>query len=178
MYGNIENAPPSPHSTFFQLPLSAQPYCGSPPGFDYDLRHTPGHVLASDNSSVSNLSETCVHTRALLAAAHLAHFIRLQIKNHIGLTSSAGISRNKLLSKLVANVKSQTDRQSFWLILVRSKEMFSRKTPRSKDSWIPCPFERSTGLEARSLASFNIISKTNSTKRQSLEVLPTAKRCH
>lgn len=70
--------------------------------------------MASDNSSVSNLSETCVHTRALLAAAHLAHFIRLQIKNHIGLTSSAGISRNKLLSKLVANVK-KPDGQTVFL---------------------------------------------------------------
>jgi DNA polymerase iota len=110
----------SSESIFFQLPASSQPLSidKHPPGFNYNPSSLPGHVLAPASRSIipgpnPTSSSSNAHTQALLVAGHLATFIRKKIKEQIGLTSSAGIARNKLLAKLVAGVKKPDAQTTF-----------------------------------------------------------------
>lgn len=106
----------SSESIFFQLPLSSQALVPDkhPPGFPYNPSSLPGHVLApASRPIVPGPSSTDIHSQALLIAGHLAAFIRKKIKDLIGLTSSAGVARNKLLAKLVASIKKPDAQTTF-----------------------------------------------------------------
>ena len=103
-------------SIFFPLPATAQPLTPErhPPGFTYNPSSLPGHVLApASRPIVPGPSSPDYDAQALLVAGHLAGFIRRKIKELIGLTSSAGVARNKLLAKLVASVKKPDAQTTF-----------------------------------------------------------------
>ncbi|KAI0997082.1 hypothetical protein K3495_g11104 [Podosphaera aphanis] len=76
-------------------------------GFQFDATTLPdcvfpNHKNFSRNDSVKN-DEEFLLTRLTLGS-NLAQFLRLQLENEKGFTSSVGISTNKLLSKLVGNL--------------------------------------------------------------------------
>jgi len=106
----------SSESIFFQLPSSSQALFPDkhPPGFTYNPSSLPGHVLApASRPIVPGPTSTDIHSQALLIAGHFAAFIRKKIKDLIGLTSSAGVARNKLLAKLVASIKKPDAQTTF-----------------------------------------------------------------
>lgn len=106
----------SSESIFFPLPVTAQELTPdkTPPGFYYNPSSLPGHVLAPASRAIApDPSSPDVDAQALLVAGHLAAFIRKKIKEIMGLTSSAGIARNKLLAKLVAGVKKPDAQTTF-----------------------------------------------------------------
>lgn len=90
-------------------------------GFSYDASGFAGHTYPATSeqpisppSSTPTSSQTpdadMLHMRLLLGS-HLAQHLRHQLEEHKGYTSTAGISTNKLLSKLVGSVnkpKGQT----------------------------------------------------------------------
>ena len=119
MYDHLEQISTSWQSStsiFFPLPSTAQELTPerSPPGFAYNPSSLPGHVLAPASRAIApGPSSPDVDAQALIVGGHLAAFIRKKIKEIMGLTSSAGIARNKLLAKLVAGVKKPDAQTTF-----------------------------------------------------------------
>ncbi|KAI8818957.1 uncharacterized protein EV422DRAFT_569235 [Fimicolochytrium jonesii] len=69
--------------------------------FQYDEKVWDGHVIGSELHEPSFTQ----HLQVVRIASHLAAFVRLRIKQETGFTSSAGISYNKMMSKLCAGAK-------------------------------------------------------------------------
>jgi DNA polymerase iota len=109
---------PWTNEAFFALPSSSSPI-ENVPGFVYNPDFWAGHVAfsspslgsASDPSSPSPSPIPSSHS-PYRVASHLAFHIRSQILSQIGLTSSAGISPSKLLSKLLASEHKPADQTS------------------------------------------------------------------
>jgi len=95
-------------NSFFQLSLTDPTL-----GFPFDATVYAGSVFPKDNdSSLADLapSEQTLQMRLLLGS-HLANYLRLQLEEQHGYTSTVGISTTKLVSKLVGNLnkpKGQT----------------------------------------------------------------------
>lgn len=88
-------------------------------GFPFDASNLSGHIFAATTlQSPSPCSSTPASPNAedelslrLLLGSHLARYMRHQLEEQKGYTSTVGISTNKLLAKLVGNVnkpKGQT----------------------------------------------------------------------
>ena len=81
-------------------------------GFDFDATIHAGHTYPKD--AVSNLSEDGTFNEKdlrLKLGSHFAMFVRHQLEQHKGYSSTVGIATNKLLSKLIGNLnkpKGQT----------------------------------------------------------------------
>ena len=90
--GQVVFAYPSPSSN------------GSPwsSGFSYSPESFAGHLLGSS-------SQDPLHDQLLQIASHLATNIRKAIHSELGYTSSAGVSYNKLLSKLCGSLHKPND---------------------------------------------------------------------
>lgn len=107
------------HSSFFHLsrhdPTS---------GFEYDGRRIAGHTVpelehtaadaapgpASIDEMFFDRGSASLYMR-LMIGSHLAQYLRHQLEQHQGYTSTVGISTSKLISKLIGNVnkpKGQT----------------------------------------------------------------------
>lgn len=100
------------HSSFFHLSRHDPTI-----GFEFDGRRIPGYTVPSNSSafpgapllrtpdSMSSIdgghSSLCMR---LLIGSHLAQYLRRQLEEHQGYTSTVGISTSKLMSKLVGNV--------------------------------------------------------------------------
>ncbi|KXT13635.1 hypothetical protein AC579_4974 [Pseudocercospora musae] len=80
-------------------------------GFGFDATAVAGHAYPEDHvsgPSSTDVDELCLRLRL---GSHLALYIRHQLEQQKGYTSTVGISTNKLLSKLVGNLnkpKGQT----------------------------------------------------------------------
>ncbi|KAF9698318.1 hypothetical protein EKO04_003378 [Ascochyta lentis] len=74
-------------------------------GFPFDANHHAGHVYpeTSNETQAAAISHDPLHLRLLLAS-HLAQHIRQRLEYDLGYTATAGVSTNKLLSKLVGNL--------------------------------------------------------------------------
>lgn len=80
-------------------------------GFQYDPSLFVGHILpveAQDGSSFDR------YQRRLLVAMHLAAYLRQRVSEEVGLTASAGVASNKLLSKLVG-ARNKPNQQTVFL---------------------------------------------------------------
>lgn len=89
-------------------------------GFSFDASRTSGHVFPSSTSSskmilnpeiLPSQSDPDDLSLRLLLGSHLAQYLRHQLEEQKGYSSTVGISTNKLLSKLVGNAnkpKGQT----------------------------------------------------------------------
>ncbi|KAF5018443.1 hypothetical protein F66182_9572 [Fusarium sp. NRRL 66182] len=88
-------------------------------GFRCNLTSIAGCVegTASPTSDLDNLA----HLRLLLGS-HLAQFIRLQVEEKFGFTSTCGISTNKMLSKLVGG-KNKPRNQTTLLAITEDEVM-------------------------------------------------------
>lgn len=73
-----------------------QQYCD-----DMDLPTVTGHIYPSDGTTLNACSCGCAHRLAL--GTQIAHEIRQELKDKLGLTCCAGVSYNKLLAKLVGS---------------------------------------------------------------------------
>jgi DNA polymerase iota len=76
-------------------------------GFVFDASKPTGHVYdeyyGSHDASLDELRQR------LVLGSHLAHYMRLQLEEKKGYTSTVGVSTSKLLSKLVGNVNKPND---------------------------------------------------------------------
>ncbi|KAF4471087.1 DNA polymerase iota subunit [Fusarium albosuccineum] len=82
-------------------------------GFQCDLTSIAGCVEGA--ASLDSDAENPAYLRLLLGS-HLARFLRLQIEERFGITSTCGISTNKMLSKLVGS-KNKPQNQTTLLAL-------------------------------------------------------------
>jgi DNA polymerase iota len=73
-------------------------------GFSFDATRVAGNEYGSSHESHLHASEKDVLRVRLLLGSHLAQYIRLQVEEVKGYTSTVGISTSKLLSKLIGNV--------------------------------------------------------------------------
>jgi DNA polymerase iota len=126
--GHIESTPlpsnPSLSASSSNLVLFPLPPCAWPllpsdsTGFYYNPQIISGHILQPSSSRSPSLFPLSIiiqnlHLRRTIIATHLASFIRDKIKEKIGLTSSAGVGRNKLLAKLLAGVRKPDGQTCF-----------------------------------------------------------------
>ena len=83
-------------------------------GFEFDGRDISGHVWPpdhrapeiskQDNPQVPDLeAQSDLYTRLMLGS-HFAHYLRHQLEEQKGFSSTVGVSTTKLISKLVGNV--------------------------------------------------------------------------
>ncbi|CED82677.1 DNA polymerase iota/DNA damage inducible protein [Phaffia rhodozyma] len=88
-------------------------------GFWYIPYTWEGHLILSPTASTSPTPESIVGHSCVpyQLASHLAAYIRSRIFADVGLTSSAGISHNKLLAKLIASVHKPAQQTSIDLTL-------------------------------------------------------------
>jgi DNA polymerase iota len=123
-------------------------------GFAYDASSVAGCVYGSP---VSPGPETITHTQylRLIAASHLARYIRMQIEEQ-GYTTAAGISTNKLLAKLVGNLHKPRNQTS---LLAFTDEQVRSFMDTHKLRKIPGIGSRTTGiLESKLLSAPNLNS--------------------
>lgn len=79
----------------------------TPRGFWYRPGAMRGHCYPGEPVGDS------LSTQALCVASHLAAFVREQISETIGLSSSAGIAHSKLLAKLIGGLHKPNDQTTF-----------------------------------------------------------------
>lgn len=90
---------------FFNLTEDAN---SGPKGFHYESHGSPSLIIPGTSSS-----KDAQYAPQLLAAAHLASFIRKEIFDKLAFTTSAGIAHNKLIAKLVGNL-NKPNLQTTW----------------------------------------------------------------
>lgn len=105
----------APSSSFFHLDRNDPTV-----GFSFDASSISGHTFpAAGTEADLPIASTAMKTWSahealfvrLLLGSHLAQYLRLKLEEHKSYTSTAGVSTNKLLSKLVGNInkpKGQT----------------------------------------------------------------------
>ncbi|KAL8728754.1 MAG: hypothetical protein Q9166_005186 [cf. Caloplaca sp. 2 TL-2023] len=80
-------------------------------GFKFDSSNVSGHTVPAGPIDPSlNRDHSGLYMR-LVVGSHFAQYLRHQLEEHLGYTSTVGISTSKLISKLVGNVnkpKGQT----------------------------------------------------------------------
>lgn len=79
-----------------------------PKGFHYCPHDNPSLVIPGTSTSPD-----ASYAPQLLAAAHLASYIRKEIFDQLKFTTSAGIAHNKLIAKLVGNL-NKPNLQTTW----------------------------------------------------------------
>ena len=88
-------------------------------GFPFDASYIAGHTCPTSGTEIARPPVSTTPSKPagdelflrLLLGSHLAQYLRHQLEEHKGYTSTVGISTNKLLSKLVGNLnkpKGQT----------------------------------------------------------------------
>jgi DNA polymerase iota len=90
---------------FFNL---TEDVTSEPKGFHYQTSDTPSLTIPGTSSS-----KEAQYAPQLLAAAHLASYIRKEIFDKLRFTTSAGIAHNKLIAKLVGNL-NKPNLQTTW----------------------------------------------------------------
>lgn len=73
-------------------------------GFAFDATHFAGNTFPASNEPSNDISQDLLRLR-LLVGSHLAQHLRAELEHQRNYTATVGISTNKLLSKLVGNVK-------------------------------------------------------------------------
>jgi len=71
-------------------------------GFLCNASQVAGHVCGEQAEIVERTAHDSLQQRLILGS-HLAHYLRRQLKEQKGYTSTVGISTSKMLSKLVGN---------------------------------------------------------------------------
>lgn len=100
--------PHSLQSSFFHLSRNDPTL-----GFAFDCSNIAGHVVPEDHTGIDTAMDQDIGSlyMRLLLGSHLAQYLRHQLEEHQGYSSTVGISTSKLISKLIGNVykpKGQT----------------------------------------------------------------------
>ncbi|SPO46019.1 related to DNA Polymerase iota (POLI) [Moesziomyces antarcticus] len=84
-------------------------------GFEYDAwpNEGPGHVFPQAASDHLNENQPDWWQERMLAAAHLAFYLRQRISDEVGLTCSAGVAPTKSLAKLVGALNKPNQQTTF-----------------------------------------------------------------